>query len=241
MGDGSVLIVHPRRAVRTAWEQVLDSIGDYPVHALGDALAACTLLDEQTPSLVVCALEMPDLSGVDVLQTARAASHLAETRVLLVHEPETPPELLRQAEAAEGELALLADTMAAPTWQRLLPDGGAAPPAVLNEARLAELDAEVDGLVQVLAEACFKDLPGRLDDLQQALQATDRERLERTAHAIKGTAGNLGGSALQDTAARLENAAPAAAEPELAALVRTCSEAAGQFSDALRAYLADER
>jgi PAS domain S-box-containing protein len=56
-----------------------------------------------------------------------------------------------------------------------------------------------------------RDMPG---ETTRALQAGDRARAERAAHTLKGVAGNIGASALQDAAGRLEAMVRDATAPE---------------------------
>jgi two-component system sensor histidine kinase/response regulator len=65
-----------------------------------------------------------------------------------------------------------------------------------------------------------RDMPG---ETARALQAGDRARAERAAHTLKGVAGNIGASALQDAAGQLEamlrdDAAPEALAAQLDAV-----------------------
>ncbi len=48
-------------------------------------------------------------------------------------------------------------------------------------------------------------VPGKIEELEEALQADDRETVQGIAHNIKGTAGNLGARKVFSTALRIEN------------------------------------
>ncbi len=54
--------------------------------------------------------------------------------------------------------------------------------------------------------AVFEDVPVRLAALRGASNAGDAATLERTAHALKGSCGNLGARKMAETAKLLEEA-----------------------------------
>ncbi|OGB72616.1 MAG: hypothetical protein A2486_09500 [Burkholderiales bacterium RIFOXYC12_FULL_65_23] len=78
-----------------------------------------------------------------------------------------------------------------------------------------------------------------IDQVRAALDASDAVAAERAAHTLKGTAGSIGATALQDKAAALEQAlhervSPAALEP----LLQACSAQLEPLVSALASWLA---
>ena len=93
------------------------------------------------------------------------------------------------------------------------------PEAISNLRNLGGEDG--DGFLREIVGIFLVDTPFRLAELDQALAAGDLVRFTRAAHSIKGSSSNLGATALQEAADRLEaksRLSLAAVEPELAAV-----------------------
>jgi len=77
-----------------------------------------------------------------------------------------------------------------------------------------KLDAEtIDTLKEVLGdefgllmETFLEDVPVKLKQLNEAVQQNDVEALERLAHTLKGSSGNIGAHALSSACATMVNA-----------------------------------
>ena len=72
-----------------------------------------------------------------------------------------------------------------------------------QEGLLRRIDGDV-GLAKSLAARFLAEVPPRLQLLNAAIATGDLEAATKLAHAIKGAARNLGGSAVQDCAKSLE-------------------------------------
>ena len=72
-------------------------------------------------------------------------------------------------------------------------------------ARLMDDEALADSILARFLEST----PPQIDSLQKALSSRDGDAAERTAHAIKGAASNVGGEQLQQVASAVEQAAHA--------------------------------
>ena len=59
-------------------------------------------------------------------------------------------------------------------------------------------------LARELVRGFVDDMPRQLSALAEAVGSKDASRLHHVAHSIKGAAGNIGGTELQKTAAKLE-------------------------------------
>jgi HPt (histidine-containing phosphotransfer) domain-containing protein len=90
-------------------------------------------------------------------------------------------------------------------------------------------------LLQQMIELYLTHAPERLDALEQGLQAGDPGQVERAAHTLKSSAGNLGARRLQHSAEAVEAlAARGVVDAELAARLREDHEAS---TGALRSAL----
>ena len=64
-------------------------------------------------------------------------------------------------------------------------------------------------LAQELIDLFFDHVPGKIDDLEKALEHKNNDSIKQLAHNLKGSAGNIGAIKLQETALKLENAGKA--------------------------------
>ncbi len=96
---------------------------------------------------------------------------------------------------------------------------GSEPGALLDPAAFQRLRAwGGDELLGKIVSLFLEHAPTRLAEVETGLAEGDLERVERGAHALKSSAANLGGTALQQVCTRLEAAAEAGNEAEVAAL-----------------------
>jgi HPt (histidine-containing phosphotransfer) domain-containing protein len=68
---------------------------------------------------------------------------------------------------------------------------------------------------KVVLDIFLEDIPKQLDAVKAAMDACDPAALVLAAHSIKGAAANIGGEALREAAAEIEQACKAG-KPELA-------------------------
>ncbi len=85
-----------------------------------------------------------------------------------------------------------------------------AEPPLVDRPRLKSikdlgLPGDADGFVKGLLDIFFERAPALMNDLAQALDGRDSHKVEKLAHALKGTAGNLGASRMMHLAERLES------------------------------------
>lgn len=83
--------------------------------------------------------------------------------------------------------------------------------------RLRRIGGET--LVEAMVTAFLENAPGRVAAVVEAHAAWDHEGIARAAHSLKSTAGNLGATAVQRIAERLERDAHSVGAPELEELV----------------------
>ncbi len=105
--------------------------------------------------------------------------------------------------------------------------------AVLEGLRGLQEPGEPDLLAE-LVEVFERDVPQRLAALREALQGGDAGTIERTAHTIKGGAGNLGVARMAETARLLEESGRAGDFSAVPALLQRLDadfeEARAEFS-----------
>ena len=99
--------------------------------------------------------------------------------------------------------------------------------------RLREEFAERPDVVQMFLD----DTPSRLEGLLSALEAGDATGLERTAHALKSSCGNLGAKRLAKLCFEIESAGRAGDIEAARPLVGRSNEEFAAVSTALRAEL----
>lgn len=112
-------------------------------------------------------------------------------------------------------------------------DLGARMTSTLNMDVIDELLALSDEgdpeLLIDLIQMFLADGPTKLDAIMRGIQAQDWEQVERAAHALKGSSGNLGAIHVQDDCDLIQNAC----RQEQAQDVRRCAQALEQhFRDA---------
>ena len=73
-------------------------------------------------------------------------------------------------------------------------------------ALLERLDGD-ETLCEQVISLFLEDLPGRMDALEDAIGQSDRAQIRSQAHAIKGVAGTVGATAIQEMAQQIEESA----------------------------------
>lgn len=115
-------------------------------------------------------------------------------------------------------------------------------PEVLDGVTLGGLRGELgDEVLTELVDLFVSEATGRVEAIAQAVQAEDLDALGRAAHALKGSALNLGARELSELCAFLEERARQGPGDDLAAVVDRAREvrpamerAAAALRDALR-------
>jgi HPt (histidine-containing phosphotransfer) domain-containing protein len=76
-------------------------------------------------------------------------------------------------------------------------------PTVLESLRQLTPPGEPDVLKELLT-LFLEDVPGRIEKLRAAWQAGDAVGVQRSAHSIKGSAGNIGATELYGVCSRID-------------------------------------
>ncbi|MEZ4369491.1 MAG: Hpt domain-containing protein [Polyangiaceae bacterium] len=78
-------------------------------------------------------------------------------------------------------------------------------PAVVLDELLEQVMGDQE-MLQVLVQIFLDDLPGRVDELRQAIGSGDPERVRRAAHPIKGACAQLGAEPARKALSAIEEA-----------------------------------
>ncbi len=79
-------------------------------------------------------------------------------------------------------------------------------PSIFDRDNLLERMMGDVETAEMIIEIFLDDIPMQLDALKQSMEAMDITTMKRVAHTIKGAAANVGGNALKETAAQIEQA-----------------------------------
>jgi CheY-like chemotaxis protein/HPt (histidine-containing phosphotransfer) domain-containing protein len=90
---------------------------------------------------------------------------------------------------------------------------------VFDREGLLERMMGEEELVEAVMESFLENMPGRFDQLREALDAGDIAAAQRHAHSIKGASANINALALTKAASYMEDAAEAGGLDETAALL----------------------
>jgi HPt (histidine-containing phosphotransfer) domain-containing protein len=110
---------------------------------------------------------------------------------------------------------------------------------ILEISRLQEIfEDDTAGIVELL-ESAMKTGRGYQDALRTGLQQQGLEDVMRAAHAIKGSAANVGGNEVAAVAARIEDAARASTWNGIAEDADELDRAYDRLRAAIQAYRAE--
>lgn len=94
MGEARILVADDSREVRALLENDILSPAGYEVHSVGDGMSALTLVQELSPHLVITDMNMPSLSGLDLVRRLqRDAAHIP----VILMTSESSEELIMEA------------------------------------------------------------------------------------------------------------------------------------------------
>ncbi len=111
-------------------------------------------------------------------------------------------------------------------------------PTVLDLSTLDELKEILEEGLDELIEEYLADTPSQISHLHGAAQSGDLDALASASHALKGSSGNLGISAVYTLCQQLEQEAKAGTVSDAGASVAAIEEAFSRAKDELAVYLA---
>ncbi|MGV3495037.1 MAG: response regulator [Ramlibacter sp.] len=172
-------------------------------------------------------VNMPDVDGLQATRQIQAARGRAAPPIIAVTAAASAEDRARCMEAGMDDyltkpLQVAALAQALERWIASAraapaaapppsgPHAGAEEPLLLDPARLAEFrefDDEDLTMTREVLGLFLQDTPQRLQALHDALPARDARAVATAAHALKGSAGNIGAAALHAAAGELETCA----------------------------------
>ena len=206
-----VLVVDDVEVNRRVAQLMLRRLG----HASEEALSGLEAVERVRAGrydLVLMDLQMHDIDGIEAMRRMRERLGAAMPRIVAMTANAMPGDRERCIAAGmDGYLPkpivlrALAEELrvAAPAAQETLE-------SVVDVQRLetlAQYDDENRSMLHGMIAAFLRDAPGEIATLRAALARRDCEALARSAHALKGAAGNAGAHALAQAASRIETAA----------------------------------
>lgn len=108
-------------------------------------------------------------------------------------------------------------------------------PEVVQNLRRLTLPGEPDVLAEVL-NVFLREVPRRMDRLKAALRDGNAAEVQRMAHSLKGSSGNIGAFGMFTICRQIDEGAKAG-EPGLAALVDALDEEFRRVEGAIRDLL----
>ncbi|MBN1256259.1 MAG: Hpt domain-containing protein [Planctomycetes bacterium] len=102
--------------------------------------------------------------------------------------------------------------------------------SVENSLDLVAGDKE---LLQEVIEDYIKDLPAKLQELQNAISEGNLKQVELISHSIKGTGVTLGAAILSEAARKVEDACMAGRTAEIPALFKAIPPAFEEYNQAV--------
>jgi signal transduction histidine kinase/CheY-like chemotaxis protein len=201
-----------------------------------ETLAALAAQGDSPFNLILMDVQMPGMDGLEATARIRAQERATGGHIpiiaLTAHAMKGDREICLKA-GMDNYIAkpLKAEELFA-TIEKALPQSWATETAAREHAannekafNREELLANLDGdpeLLREVVELFLEDAPRALAEIAGAISAHDAVRLDRAAHALKGTVGNFGALNAHDLALRLEmmgkNAALTEAEEVFSAL-----------------------
>jgi PAS domain S-box-containing protein len=258
-----VLLAEDNKVNQLVATQVLRSLG-HRVDVASNGLEACEAIRTIPYDVVLMDCEMPELDGFEATRRIRgSAGPRADVPIIAMTANAMEGDRQRCLDAGMNDYVAkpFRVNVLAATLQRWSPEHAAEPapaepavtddapagagsfePAVLDRSVLAALheitgDTE-PGFVAALVESFCADLPGRLDAMAVAVVRSDAEAIRAAAHALKGSAGNLGTVPLQHACDRLEMLGRRGNLAGAGQALRQVREEAARAEAALRAEIA---
>ncbi len=244
-----ILLADDNRLNRESSSRLLEKFG-FQVETVSDGCEAVTAVREEPFSLVLMDCQMQTMDGYEA---ARAIREFSQVPIIA---------LTAQALRSDRDRCLqsgMNDYISKPfdpqllvtmidKWldqsrphepEEMLPTVESAP-KVFDRQWLVKRFMDDEDLVREVLTAFRQDTPALLAALREAVESGDADQIRRRAHAIKGTAGDIGADALREIAARIENAGAQEDADEAAALLPLLIEQLDNLMNILAENLGQE-
>ncbi len=192
---------------------------------VANGLEALEALDRIPYDLVLMDCQMPEMDGYDATRAIRARETTRHTPIVAMTANAMPrdrerclacgmddyvPKPVRRSEL----FAILDRLLPRPAWADPLPSAEApaatrGPASTLDDRILDELRSLSPNGFRAILRQFLASAPAKIDKLRDALAAGDRDALQRAAHNLKASAGNVGAAALAAWCQELETLAEA--------------------------------
>ena len=199
-----ILIVDDIEENRMLLEVILSKLGYTPIQCSGGQLAV-QLCRQEKYDLVLMDIQMPDMNGLEAAKQIRADSL----------NPTIPIIAMTASDRKDDEMTALGsgcdDYMTKPINRRLLEQKIWRNLAKMRQIREAELGHEIVSFLEgdpdyhKTIETFVGNLPSRIEEMRQALDANNLKELAFKVHALKGLGGFAGFSVYTEKAARIED------------------------------------
>ncbi|MGA9118585.1 MAG: response regulator [Bacteroidota bacterium] len=235
-----ILLVEDNPTNQFVASKLLEKFG-YHVDTATNGLEAIRALGTTAYDLVLMDCQMPELDGLEATRRIRDGS-------ASILNPAVPI-IAMTANAMQGDReqcmeAGMSDYITKPVDPALLlkllkqwltknaeqqvPHGEASrepgTAAIWDRAAFLTRVMGDEGLLSAVVREFLKDVPTQLALLAAAVDAGDRDAMQRIAHRLKGASGNVGGILLQEASRRLQDEAQSGTDDRLHELARQTEE-----------------
>jgi len=218
-GNCCILVVEDNRTNQIIATRMLEMLG-VQVGIAANGLEAVGAYRRDNWDMVLMDCNMPEMDGFEATASIRSIEADGGTRIPIVAmTADTQPTNVSKCLAAgmDDHLAkpLTLDALTAVlrrwlAWQPrhlVLEDEEAGNDGPLSRQTLGHLREALGDDIDKAINPFLEDMPRYLEDISQGLAEGDAETLRRTAHTIKGAAGNVGAASLANVARMLEERA----------------------------------
>ena len=250
-----VLVAEDHEVNQQLFRSILKNLG-IPVVVASNGIEAVELARKGT-DLIFMDVQMPEMNGYEATEKIRSLGIevpiIAVTASAVKGEREHALEIgmtdfLSKPFKRQDLIPVLKKWLTAGAVPVGAGPAGAAPaeiapadlaPADVPEESIFDVGEAVDtfmgdrGMVQELAATLREKAAGCIEEIREALEAGDLERVRAAAHAVKGSSLNLSVSRMGHTAAELETAAKEGRTGDAAAGFKTLEQRFSEFADYL--------
>ncbi len=248
-----ILVAEDNPVNQTVILRMLQKMGHIPTLA-SNGREALRLLETAIFDVVFMDVQMPEMDGLTATQKIRENERATGAHIPIVamtaHAMKGDKERCLKAGMDEyitkplssrGIQHMLAHLSAAVNTVNALPSFITPPSNAFWDVKdaLERLDGD-EMLLRELVQVFLEDLPQQLATLQHALETGDLERIERSAHSIKGELSCLGLNEAAQKARNLERASEERSMPQASKLVPALTAEIAAAASAMRDMLAQE-